>query len=213
MITVVDYGVGNIGAILNMLDLIGLSAISTDDPVKVKNADKLILPGVGAFDKAMVEITKRGLGPALNEAVLGRATPVLGVCLGMQLMARSSAEGLLPGLGWIAADVKRMQPPEGSDIKVPHIGWADINPAAGNRLFGSAVTNDEPDRFYFVHSYHVVCDDPADVAATFEYGSTLCCAFQHNHITGVQFHPEKSHRFGMRLLKEWATNHGSTVST
>jgi glutamine amidotransferase len=203
-ISVVDYGVGNIGALLNMFDHLGFDAQAVGDPQGIIHAERLVLPGIGAFDKAMQTLRDRQLIEPLHEAVLRRRTPVLGVCLGLQLLARSSQEGLLPGLGWIAADVRRIVLPEGSRLKVPHIGWSDVCPAGNASLFSTVPAGGEPERFYFDHSYHVVCDDPADCAATIEYGHALCCAVQRGHIAGVQFHPEKSHRFGMRLLTAWA---------
>lgn len=203
MITIVDYGVGNIGALLNMFDHLGIEAEAAGDAAAILAAGRLVLPGIGAFDKAMQTLHDRKLIGPLSEAVLQQRTPVLGVCLGMQLLARGSEEGRLPGLGWIAADVRRIVLPEGSPLKVPHIGWADVCPAGNGLLFATVPAGEEPERFYFNHSYHMVCDDPADRGASIEYGHTLCCAVQRGHIAGVQFHPEKSHRFGMRLLTAW----------
>lgn len=198
MITIVDYGVGNIGAIVNMAEYLGLDAQTSSDPKVIEAASKLILPGVGAFDKAMVTLRNRGLVDPLNHAVLNRRVPVLGICLGMQLLARSSEEGVERGLGWIQADVRRIDLPSSSPLKVPHIGWLEVNPVRSSELF------DEPsriERFYFDHSYHVQCDDPKDVAAVIDYGGKLCCAVNSGNVAGVQFHPEKSHRFGMRVLE------------
>lgn len=206
MISIVDYGVGNIGALVNMFDHLGIEAEAVGGVPAILAAQRLVLPGIGAFDKAMQTLQDRRLIEPLQEAVLGRRTPVLGVCLGLQLLARGSEEGRLPGLGWIAADVRRIVVPEGSRLKVPHIGWADVCPVDGGSLFATVPAGEEPERFYFDHSYHMVCDDPADRAATIEYGRTLCCAVQRGHIAGVQFHPEKSHRFGMRLLSAWASS-------
>jgi imidazole glycerol-phosphate synthase subunit HisH len=201
MITIVDYGVGNTGALLNMFDYLGIDAEASDTPEAIARASQLVLPGVGTFDKAMTTLRARGLVPALDEAVLVRHVPVLGVCLGMQLLARRSEEGNEPGLGWINADVRRIELPAGSPLKVPHIGWQHTRVIRPSRLFATAA---DDARFYFDHSYHLVCDDPADVLATIDYGTPLCCAAGHGHITGVQFHPEKSHRQGMQLLAAFA---------
>lgn len=201
MITVVDYGVGNIGAILNMLDYLGIEAEAQSDPVAIERADKLILPGVGAFDKAMSTLRSQGLIPSLDKAVLGCGIPVLGVCLGMQLLARRSEEGLEAGLGYIAADVRRINLPPDSSLKVPHIGWMEIEPTHKSPLFDPETP---VERFYFDHGYHVVCDNAAHVSATIGYGAPLSCAVGRDNVFGVQFHPEKSHRFGMRLLDAFA---------
>jgi glutamine amidotransferase len=204
MITIVDYGVGNIGALLNMFDHLGIDAQTGSTPADIEAARRLVLPGIGAFDKAMQTLRDRHLLAPLNDAVLQRQTPVLGVCLGMQLLARRSQEGVLPGLAWLEADVIRITPPSGSGLKVPHIGWAEVQTRGTSGLLEQAATDDEAERFYFDHSYHMVCDQPEDVAGTFLYGADVCCAVQRGHVAGVQFHPEKSHRFGMRLLTNWA---------
>jgi imidazole glycerol-phosphate synthase subunit HisH len=198
MITIVDYGVGNIGAILNMLDYLGIEAQASGASDVIEQADRLILPGVGAFDKAMFTLRAKRLIDSLNYAVLERKVPVMGVCLGMQLLARRSDEGNEAGLGWINADVRRISLPMGSSLKVPHIGWMEIQPTRPSTLF-EPILNTE--RFYFDHSYHVVCDRQEEVSAKIEYGEPLCCAVQVGNVCGVQFHPEKSHRFGMRLLR------------
>lgn len=201
MITVVDYGVGNIGAILNMLDYLGIDAQASGDAQVLAQADQLILPGVGAFDKAMSTLRARQLVEPLNQAVLERKVPVMGVCLGMQLLGRRSEEGREAGLGWIDADVRRITLPPGSPLKVPHIGWMEVQPARVSPLFDPAAP---VERFYFDHGYHVHCDRPEDVSATIAYGTPLCCAVSAGNVSGVQFHPEKSHRFGMRLLRSFA---------
>jgi glutamine amidotransferase len=201
MLVVVDYGVGNIGALLNMYEHLGIDCVASGDPAVLRAADKLILPGVGAFDRAMATLRSAALVAPLEEAVLERRAPLLGVCLGMQLLGRRSEEGTEPGLGWIAADVQRIVPPAGSSLKVPHVGWAEVTPAGTSGLFPAGA---ERERFYFVHSYHMVCEEVADVAGTVDYGTPLCCAVSRGNIRGVQFHPEKSHRFGMRLLRDFA---------
>jgi glutamine amidotransferase len=201
MITIVDYGVGNIGALLNMFDYLGIEAEASADPRPVAAAHKLVLPGVGAFDKAMSTLRARGLVAPLEEALHERSATVLGVCLGMQLLARGSEEGGEAGLGWIDADVRRITVAPGSRLKVPHIGWMDVRAPRPSALFDPT---DPVERFYFDHGYHLVCDRPEDVAAVFDYGDELCCAVDHGQVLGVQFHPEKSHRFGMRLLQAFA---------
>ena len=202
MIVIVDYGVGNIGALLNMFEYLGVDAEASGDGQTLVEAHKIVLPGVGAFDKAMSRLRSQRLVEPLNEAVLGRRTPVLGVCLGMQLLGRRSEEGNEVGLGWIEADVRRMTVPAGSGLKVPHIGWADVRPTRRSALFQPG---SETERFYFDHSFYVSCDDDRNVIAVIDYGGELCCALSVGNICGVQFHPEKSHRYGMRLLKAFAT--------
>ena len=202
-ILIVDYGVGNIGALVNMFEYLGIEAEASGDPTTVAHAAKLVLPGIGAFDKAMRTLRERNLVAALNEAVRDRRVPVLGVCLGMQLLARRSDEGVERGLGWLAADVRRISAPAGSALKIPHIGWMETRPTRPSILF-DAPPPDE--RFYFDHSYRVVCDDRADVSAFIDYGGELCCAVEAGNVFGVQFHPEKSHRFGMRLLSAFAAH-------
>jgi glutamine amidotransferase len=201
MITIVDYGVGNIQALLNMYDHLGIDARSSDEPNAIARAERLLLPGVGAFDKAMRALNERELIPALEHAVHRRRAPILGICLGMQLLARNSDEGTQPGLGWIAADVKRIEVPRDSELKVPHMGWGEVTPTRLSPLFQNGP---RLDRFYFVHGYHVVCDSPDDILATVGFGTQLCCAVNRANVWGVQFHPEKSHYFGMHLLKAFA---------
>lgn len=209
MIIVVDYGVGNIGALLNMFEFLGIDAQASSDARVIARAERLVLPGIGAFDKAMSTLRARQMIEPLNDAVLGRRVPILGICLGMQLLARRSDEGSEPGLGWIDADVRRIEVPPDSGLKVPHIGWMEIRPTRASTLFALSPAQE---RYYFDHGYHVVCDRRDDVAAVFDYGTELCCAVEREHIGGVQFHPEKSHRFGMRLLRAFAARHAHRLS-
>jgi len=203
MITVVEFGIGNIGAILNMLDHLGIDAEASSDARRLEAAERLILPGVGAFDAAMSALRGRDLLGPLQSAVVGRSVPVLGVCLGMQLLGRRSEEGSCRGLGWIEADVVRI-PVSDSTTKIPHVGWTDVRVTRSNRLLDASTSTP---RYYFVHSFVMRCDEPRDVIVTFQYGSGAehCCAVEKGNVTGVQFHPEKSHRFGMDVFRRFAS--------
>lgn len=203
MITIVDYGVGNVGALVNMLEYLGVDSVATADPDRIAAAGRLLLPGVGAFDKAMSELRNRNLIEPMNHAVLARGAPLLGICLGMQLLARGSEEGEEPGLGWVAADVVRIPQPAGAGLKVPHMGWNEIAVRNPSEIFPA---ESDGERFYFAHSFHVVCDRPADTVATIRYGEELTCAVRSGNVHGAQFHPEKSHRFGMRVLRAFAVS-------
>lgn len=198
-LVVVDYGVGNIQAIVNMFKRVGVAAVVTGDPGRVRDAERLVLPGVGSFDHGVRQLRARGLESVLKEKVATDQTPLLGICLGMQLLARGSEEGQESGLGFIDAEVVHLRPSVATR-RVPHMGWNRVTPVTGDPLFHS-LENDA--RFYFVHSYHVACDRPQDVSATVPYGIELTAAVRNGRVRGVQFHPEKSHRFGMTLLKNF----------
>ncbi len=202
MIVIIDYGMGNLGSILNMLKKIGApAAMISSSPKDIEKADKLILPGVGAFDTGMQRLRETGLMDLLNEKVLRGGTPTLGVCLGMQLITRGSEEGELPGLGWLDAETIRFRfDPKASGPRIPHMGWNTVTVLREGNLFKDMYP--EP-RFYFVHSFHVACRNPDDVLATTEYGYAFASAVQQDHLMGVQFHPEKSHKFGMRLYRNF----------
>ncbi len=201
MIAMVDYGTGNVGSLGNMLHKIGQTATLASTPEVLERADAILLPGVGAFDRGMGNLQASGLLETLTRRVQGDGVPVLGICLGMQLLARSSEEGTLPGLGWIDAVCQKFTfPPEDRQHKVPHMGWNAVQPRSGENLFSDM----EPGAlFYFVHSYHVVCADSDDVLGVSEYGGAFTSAVRRGNIFGVQFHPEKSLRFGMRLLRNF----------
>jgi imidazole glycerol-phosphate synthase subunit HisH len=202
MMVIIDYGMGNVGSIANMLKKIGAKAVVASDVSRIENARGLILPGVGAFDSGMRNLRDSGLIDVLTRKVTLEKVPVLGICLGMQLMTRSSEEGTSAGLGWIDAETVRFRfGAEDKTLRIPHMGWNTVLPVSESTLFDN--TGDEQ-RFYFVHSYHVVCDDEADVAAKTHYGYDFVSALQKENIMGVQFHPEKSHRFGMKLLMNFA---------
>ena len=201
MITVIDYGMGNLGSIVNMGKKAGGQFQVSGDPAVIARAEKLILPGVGAFDQGMTNLRERGLIPVLNECVLERRVPILGICLGVQLFTCRSEEGQLPGMGWIAGDTIRFKWAAGAPaLKVPHMGWNSIEPAKPDPLLADLPP--EP-RFYFVHSYHLCCDDAADVLTWTNYGHRFASAVQHGNVRGTQFHPEKSHKFGLALLKNF----------
>jgi imidazole glycerol-phosphate synthase subunit HisH len=202
MIVIIDYGMGNLGSILNMLKKIGAPAKVSAEVQEIQAADKLILPGVGAFDAGMARLEELNLVNVLNDKVFNHKTPTLGVCLGMQLLTRRSAEGARPGLGWIDGETIRFRftDPAQSKLKIPHMGWNTVKVQREGALFKGL--NDEA-RFYFVHSYHVVCHNPADILTTTDYGYDFVSAVQREHIMGAQFHPEKSHKFGLKLLKNF----------
>ncbi len=202
MITIIDYGVGNLSSIENMLKRIGVAAEITNDVASIEKAEKLILPGVGHFNYGMEQLHKSGLVSILNEKVLEKKVPILGICLGVQLLTQSSEEGTAAGLGWIAGktiafDKTKLQ----ANQKIPHMGWSEVSNYQHSKLFTNMP--DEP-RFYFVHSYHLALENSADVLVTANYGYQFAAGIEHENILGVQFHPEKSHKFGMKLLENFA---------
>jgi len=202
MITIVDYGLGNIRAFLNVFRRLNIDANTARTPDELRGASKIVLPGVGAFDQAMEQLDATGMRGTLDDLVLGRRVPVLGVCVGMQMLARSSEEGRRRGLGWIEGSVRFLgSHPSAHRLPVPHMGWNDVRPLAGSRLF---VELDAGARFYFLHSYYFDCDRPDDTIAVASYGIDFACAVNAGNVFGVQFHPEKSHRCGTRLLRNFA---------
>jgi glutamine amidotransferase len=201
MIVVVDHGMGNLGSVQNMLRKIGVESMRSADPQIIAGADKLVLAGIGAFDGAVERLAELGLVDLLNDLVLDQRVPTLGVCLGMQLMARSSEEGAQSGLGWLDADVQRFAFEPGPSLPVPHMGWQEVAPSRPSPLFDDS---GEVRRFYFSHAYHLVCHDPVDVAATATYGYEFPAAVHRGNILGTQFHPEKSHVFGFEIYRRFA---------
>jgi imidazole glycerol-phosphate synthase subunit HisH len=201
-VTIVDYGVGNLKSIANMLGRIGVPSRLVARPDELSHATKILLPGVGAFDAGMAALHERDLVDALNERAIVAKVPVLGICLGMQLLAESSEEGERPGLGWIPGRSRKFSFPDSSPtLRVPHMGWNVVTPTRESSLFSAVPL---PRRFYFVHSYHLVPAREEDVLATTSYGIDFTSAVARENILGVQFHPEKSHKYGMAVLRAFA---------
>jgi imidazole glycerol-phosphate synthase subunit HisH len=201
MLVIVDYGMGNTGSIRNMLKRIGVPARLGREPAAIAEADRLILPGVGAFDSAVQQIRALGLWEVLEDAAARRGVPILGICLGMQLLTEGSDEGSQPGFGWIRGRCVRFDPAARPGLKVPHMGWSTVRIERPTPLSAGV---DDTTRYYFVHSYFVRAEDPADVALTTEHGERFASAVQRRNVHGVQFHPEKSHRYGMQVLRNFA---------
>ncbi|MGE7773620.1 imidazole glycerol phosphate synthase subunit HisH [Chitinophaga sp. NPDC101104] len=200
MITIIDYNAGNIGSIQNMIKKIGGESIVTSDPDLVRKATKLILPGVGHFDYGMGNLIETGLIPILNQRVLEDKIPILGICLGAQLFTQRSEEGKTPGLGWFSAETVRFKP-SSTSIKVPHMGWSGVE--LYNRKSKIFADMHEDPRFYFVHSYHMKTENNDEILAFSEYGYRFVSALEKENIVGIQFHPEKSHKFGMKILENF----------
>jgi glutamine amidotransferase len=209
MIAIVNYGLGNVHAFANIYKRLNIPAVIASSPEVLLAADKIILPGVGAFDWAMKRLNESGMREALEEAVVGKSKPVLGICVGMQMMAQRSDEGCLPGLGWIDGEVckfgeeagVRSKEKEREKVPLPHMGWNDVVPCKNNGLF----RNLESDaRFYFLLSYYFLPHDQKNVLAVTDYNGRYASAVHSGNVFGVQFHPEKSHQWGIQLLKNFA---------
>jgi glutamine amidotransferase len=198
MIYIIDYGLGNLGSIQNMIKRVGGESKIIDNPNLLMNPTKIILPGVGAFDTGMKKLNENNWLSVLNNEVLVNKIPVLGICLGMQLMTNSSEEGNLKGLGWIDANVKKFIF-DSNLYKIPHMGWNRVKVAKDSYLFDSTETH----KFYFVHSYYVETNNPSDNLLYSNYGNEFVSAFQKDNIIGLQFHPEKSHKFGINLFNKF----------
>jgi imidazole glycerol-phosphate synthase subunit HisH len=201
VIAVIDYGMCNIGSVLNMFRKVGLDAQGATAPGDLDAATRIVVPGVGRFDQGVRELRARGLWEPLDAAVRVRRVPVLGICLGMQLLLEASEEGELAGFGWVRGNVRRFLPgADGAAVKVPHIGWNRVACVRPSPLWQGLPADS---RFYFVHSYYCQPADPAVTIGETEYAGRFCAALQQGHVQGVQFHPEKSHVFGMQVLRNF----------
>lgn len=202
MIHIVDYGLGNVQAFMNMYKRLGVESVRAKSKEDLVGVEKVILPGVGAFDYAMDLLNASGMREALEHLVLHDRVPVLGICVGMQMLVESSEEGVSAGLGWVKGHVKSFAGHEASAVlPMPHMGWNDVSPTPASPLFKGL---EDDARFYFLHSYYVDCAHHGDVAATAKYGFEFHCSVQNGNVFGVQFHPEKSHHWGAALLKNFA---------
>lgn len=199
-IVIIDYGMGNIGSIVNMFKYIGIDALVSSDKEIIYSADKLILPGVGNFDRAVENINTLNLDDTIKEMALVKKVPFLGICLGMQLMCKESEEGKLAGLSLVDAIVKKFNFSKDSNLKVPHMGWDYVDIQKESTIINDL---DNRSKFYFVHSYFVCCQDVSDVLTYTTYGKEFVSSFEKDNIIGVQFHPEKSHRYGISLFKNF----------
>lgn len=200
MIVIIDYGMGNIGSIVNMIKKAGGESRVSGLHEEIEAAQKLILPGVGAFDHGMKNLEELGLKELLTRKVLDEKVPILGVCLGMQLFTASSEEGSLPGLGWVDAKCCRFRFSEEKKLRIPHMGWNTVEIRKQSPLFSNMY---EEAAFYFVHSYHVVCHQESDVLTSTSYGYPFVSSLQHENIFATQFHPEKSHKYGLQIMKNF----------
>jgi glutamine amidotransferase len=201
MITIVDYGLGNVLAFANVFKRLNIGVSIARRPHELQQASKIILPGVGAFDHAMERLEQSDMRPTLDALALNDGIPVLGVCVGMQMLGRASEEGSLDGLGWIPGRVRGFKSISRFDLPLPHMGWNDVRAASESRLFRHLESGT---RFYFLHSYFFECEERDNVAAVSTYGVEFSCAVNYKNIFGVQFHPEKSHHSGTQLLRNFA---------
>jgi glutamine amidotransferase len=199
-LTIIDYDAGNVGSVANIVKKAGGQAVVSKDPGEIARATRLVLPGVGHFGTAMSRLRASGIAKAMEDAVRGRGVPLLGICLGMQLLARHSEEGDCEGLGWLNAEVIRFRLPEGSSLRIPHMGWNTVRATSDDWLLSGIP--DDP-RFYFVHSYHMVCSDPSDEIARSSHGYEFAAAVGRANIRATQFHPEKSHKFGLAVIRNF----------
>jgi glutamine amidotransferase len=201
MIAIVDYGMGNPGSIRNMILRAGAECVITSDPSVIGGSDRLILPGVGAFDHAINRMKVMGLSNIIREQAVTRSKPLLGICLGLQVLCKSSEEGRLPGLGLIDADAVKFNFDGKEALRVPHMGWNNISIRKSSPLLEGMPPNP---RFYFVHAYHVKCKESSDILASTEYGISFTSIVSRGNVYGVQFHPEKSHKYGLKLMQNFS---------
>lgn len=200
MIAIIDYGMGNLGSVKKKIDSLGVESIISSDFKEIKKSDRIILPGVGHFSRAVKEIKKRGLWELLSDEVIGINKPILGICLGMQLMAGFSEEGNEEGFGWFDAKVIRFQIEDRKLYKVPHMGWNSLDQRKESILLNGI---SEASKYYFVHSYHFVSNDMSDILTITKYEAKFVSSIQKNNMFGTQFHPEKSHQSGLLLLNNF----------
>jgi imidazole glycerol-phosphate synthase subunit HisH len=202
MIAIIDYGLGNIKAFANVYKRLNIPSVIATRTTDLQDANKLLLPGVGSFDQAMGLLEKSGMKQMLDELVLEKNVPILGICVGMQILADSSEEGTRPGLGWIRGEVRKFDfSSNGNLLSIPHMGWNDVKLYKKTDLFNDL---DNDSRFYFLHSYYFCCTNAQDVVAVTDYGYEFASVVNSGNVYGVQFHPEKSHHWGTRLLENFA---------
>lgn len=201
MVVVIDYGMGNLGSVANIIKKVGHTCIVTSDLSLIEKAEKLILPGVGSFDNGMENLNRLGISEVISKKVLENKTPVLGICLGAQLMLESSEEGNFSGLNWIKGKVIKFRFAEKQiNERIPHMGWNQVEIKKQNSVFNNMYENP---KFYFVHSYHFQLENNTDTLTTTDYGYEFASGFSKENITGLQFHPEKSHKYGMLVYKNF----------